>query len=798
MLFRAEFRQRWKSWLLLGLLIALVSGLVLAGVSAGRRTAAAFPRFEAAHGYDVFEFALKPLPQIATDPAVASVVTLDTPATGSPTCACTQKINQYAFTLYEVPSNNWSRLVKLVAGTLPDPADPDQVVASTTLQEDGVHVGSVIRVPVAAPSQENAEISGINVTPAGPTLTLHVVGIEVAESEFPGNGSPPTFSLYAGQSLGSSLGQRALTFVEYLVRLRHGANDIPRFEANAQRLGADGSEDQDTPAATVAADIHPQAVGWWLLAGLTALAGLLVLGQALSRQSVVEAQNRASLRSLGVSRRQMVLLEMARTMAIGFVGVSVGMTLAFALSPLAPAGEARLAELSTEFSFDTLVLPLGALLFLVVLIPLALVPALRFTRPGRSDDQGRLVRPSRLVSLLANAGATPSLLIGVRRAVERGRGRDAVPVGSAFLGSILAVAALCATSVFGSSLTHLTTTPTLYGQPFEAFLGTDFLPTASNAVVPALERSPAVLGITGGVSADVRINGTTVVALAGNALRGPLLLTTVNGHLPDADNEITLGASTMREVGASVGSLVKVTAPVPSGGSRTSMFRVVGTTSFPPDFGAGGLGTGAVFTFAGFFAAQCGPHNVQSSCERAATTSIGGTFLLHFAPDAAGRSVLHQLTREYPGTLEFPVTPENLVNFGEAVNFPLILGLVFIVFGISALIHVLVVSVVRRRREVGLLKTLGFVRSQIAFSVWWQSVTIALVGIVVGVPVGVAAGRVIWQAFAGNLGVLPQPIVVVWAIAAVAAGALVVANILAVAPAVVASRSRPALLLRSE
>lgn len=121
-----------------------------------------------------------------------------------------------------------------------------------------------------------------------------------------------------------------------------------------------------------------------------------------------------------------------------------------------------------------------------------------------------------------------------------------------------------------------------------------------------------------------------------------------------------------------------------------------------------------------------------------------------------------------------------------------------IVFGVASLVHVLFVSVARRRREVGLLKALGLVRRQIAFSVWWQTTTVALVGIVVGVPVGIIVGQAIWQAFARNLGVLPEPVVLGSVIVAVAAGTLVVANLLAIGPAVVASRSRPASLLRSE
>jgi predicted lysophospholipase L1 biosynthesis ABC-type transport system permease subunit len=138
------------------------------------------------------------------------------------------------------------------------------------------------------------------------------------------------------------------------------------------------------------------------------------------------------------------------------------------------------------------------------------------------------------------------------------------------------------------------------------------------------------------------------------------------------------------------------------------------------------------------------------------------------------------------------------VNFGESVNFPLIFGLVVALFGVATLIHFLVVSVARRRREIGLLKALGFVRRQVALSVSWQATTIVLVGILFGVPVGLALGRVVWRLFAENLGVFPVPVVNGWLILFIALGALVVANLLSIGPAVIAPRSPSATLLRAE
>lgn len=96
-----------------------------------------------------------------------------------------------------------------------------------------------------------------------------------------------------------------------------------------------------------------------------------------------------------------------------------------------------------------------------------------------------------------------------------------------------------------------------------------------------------------------------------------------------------------------------------------------------------------------------------------------------------------------------------------------------------------------------LLKVLGFVNGQVASAVAWQSTTVALVGIVIGVPVGIAIGRAIWGAFASNLGAVPVSVVPSLLLGILVAGVLVVANLIAVAPALVAIRARPGDLMRT-
>jgi ABC-type lipoprotein release transport system permease subunit len=800
LLLRSRFRHGWRSWLPLCLLVALASGLVLAGIAAGRRTATAFPRYEAAHGYDALLFSEEPVPGITALPEVASATLVSIFASGIPTCACSRPIGNSQFAVDGGAPTGLRHLVKLVAGRMPDPSDPDQVLASFTMAQDlGVRIGTVIHVPFYASSQRKTALSGARIRPVGTAVAFHVVGIEAAETEFPGT-TTSGYDLYSTQAFARTFGPKTFAFSDYYVRLRHGPADLPRFAARARALGPVGVTDLGTEANAIESSIRPQAVGWWILAGLAALVGIVVVAQALARQAAVEAEPYPTLSALGVTRRQLVVLCMTTTLVIAVGGVIGGVAIAFGLSPLTPVGEARLADPSTGFAFDASALLPGALAAIIVVLALGLWPAIRTARTHRPAQTSQVARPSRIVSLLASAGAPASALIGVRHALQRGRGRTAVPVGSALVGSILAVTALCATAVFGASLTHLTSTPALYGQSYDLQLSPDSN-TASAQLGrwrSVLERDRAISGISFGISGSVSINGRNVAAIAGQRLRGQLPLTTIKGRLPGASDEIALGAATLRQAGAHIGSLVRVTVPGPKGGTRTSAYRVVGTIVFPPGLGTGGLGRGASFTLGGLLGAQCARAPAQSACQLRAVISAGGGLLVRAVPGPAGQAALTRLARAYPSEVSFPVPPTSLVNFGEAVNFPFIFGVLLVLFGTATLVHVLVVSVATRRREAGLLKTLGFIRRQVAFAVLWQTTTVALAGIVVGVPAGIAVGRLVWRIFAGNLGVLPVPVVTAWAIAAVAFGAILIANVLAVGPALVASRSRPASLLKAE
>jgi len=96
------------------------------------------------------------------------------------------------------------------------------------------------------------------------------------------------------------------------------------------------------------------------------------------------------------------------------------------------------------------------------------------------------------------------------------------------------------------------------------------------------------------------------------------------------------------------------------------------------------------------------------------------------------------------------------------------------------------------------MRSIGFTRRQSRIAIAWQATLIAAIGLLVGVPLGIATGRFVWRWLAHNL-----PIVYVPPLAAIAAilivpAAILLANLLAAWPARSAARIRPAEALRTE
>jgi ABC-type lipoprotein release transport system permease subunit len=142
--------------------------------------------------------------------------------------------------------------------------------------------------------------------------------------------------------------------------------------------------------------------------------------------------------------------------------------------------------------------------------------------------------------------------------------------------------------------------------------------------------------------------------------------------------------------------------------------------------------------------------------------------------------------------------PAEIVNYKSMGTMPAILAGGLAAGAAAALSLTLVASVRRRRRDFALLKTLGFTRRQLSGAVAWQASVIVVIGLAVGVPLGVAAGRWLWLLFAHQLSAVPDPTIPAGSIALAALAALILANLVAALPGRQAARTPAGLMLRAE
>ena len=103
--------------------------------------------------------------------------------------------------------------------------------------------------------------------------------------------------------------------------------------------------------------------------------------------------------------------------------------------------------------------------------------------------------------------------------------------------------------------------------------------------------------------------------------------------------------------------------------------------------------------------------------------------------------------------------PAEIVNYRSMGATPTVLVSGLAVGAVVALGLTLVASVRRRRRDLALLKTLGFTRRQLAATVAWQASLVAVIGTIVGAPLGVVLGRWLWVLFAHEIYAVPDPTV---------------------------------------
>src|SRR5207244_11112551 len=114
-----------------------------------------------------------------------------------------------------------------------------------------------------------------------------------------------------------------------------------------------------------------------------------------------------------------------------------------------------------------------------------------------------------------------------------------------------------------------------------------------------------------------------------------------------------------------------------------------------------------------------------------------------FAPGADQQAFLDGLRRKIHGRITVIGQPTSgqLSSLRGISNVPLVLAGIVALMAAVTLAHTLITSIRRRRLDLAILKTLGFVRRQVSSAVAWQATALAAVALVIGIPLGVMGGR---------------------------------------------------------
>ncbi|MEP7178689.1 MAG: FtsX-like permease family protein [Pseudonocardiales bacterium] len=792
---RLELARRWRAMLVLGLLVALSTATVLTSVAGARRGASAVDRLSA-----------------ATLPGTAVVVPNQPDfdweqVRDLPEVAALTRFPAYAgLTIVEAPDDTVTPLLPadadgmrtierpvLLKGRLSDPTRSDEVVVTPAfVTRTGRGAGDSLTLQLPTPDQAEASIQANSAEPpSGPRVPLRIVGVVRSlwwGDEVGGRGnvipSPALLSRYRTNVLGTS----NTVPMNALVRLQHGAADLPAFRADLTRVSGRPDLDVVDRAEYVR---HAHAVTRFESASLLSfglallLAAAVMVGQAIGRHAALSAAELRPLRAVGLTSRQAIAMSSVAPVLTALVATSIGVGLAIVCSPWLPFGAAAQREPSPGIDADWLVLGAGW-----ALIPTAVAGAAVFGA-WRSLALARRSAPSRrsaVAQAAAKAGLPVPVVLGARFALEPGIGRRAVAIRPALIGAMAGVIGVLAAFTFAAGVSDAARHPERFGRSYQlevvfGFGGHDFSP--AKPVLLALAADPDVVGVTNLRVGAGTSGAVTVVTNSYDPVGKPVPIVLTDGAIPAEDNEVVLAPSTARDLGVTVGSSIPM-----SGDRGTRVLHVVGvgygvqssTTSY--DSGAW-VTAGAYDRIFGGFKEHGGLLAVRPGTEP--------TRLIARLQRAGAR------VEGGGGPLIIPAfVPVQVREIDDVQVLPLVLGGLLILIAVAAVGQTLLVTLRSRKRDVAILRVLGMTPGQSRSVVMAQSLVYVVTGLLVGIPVGLAAGRALWRVAADIMPLQYEPPVPVWALLLVVPAGLLGAVLLSGAPGHRAARLRLADVLRAE
>lgn len=518
---------------------------------------------------------------------------------------------------------------------------------------------------------------------------------------------------------------------------------------------------------------------------VAALATLVIVALVVARGFTRDVDVQRIWSAVGATRWQTGGFA-ASTPLLAVTAGLIGATAAgFLLSPLGPLGSVRAVEPEPGFSVDgrVLVLFLVAVAAALVVI-VGMLAALSSRRSTRTPSGQPTV--SRTIVLLTLGG--PAMTVGIRASLDRARaGANAAVLG----GALVTIATGVAAVTFGTNLSTLVEEPQRYGWPWTAAVitGGGYGDTDLAVATAALTDHPDVVDHSFlAFDSSSRLKGRPVTALYGS---GDVAFPILDGRAPRRSGEAIIGATIFRELDLSLGDRVSFES-AEVGAEAVTEVVVVGSTVLPSlgplisDRAGLGLGMYLAIDQQGLT-----PVNVTMTAIRLRDGTDPETFM-----SGLGDLRAWDLNFAPPYTYTRPVRPPEIVDVTAMRAAPLVVGGLLATALALGLALSMAVSVRDRRRELAILRALGFSDRQMRSTVRWQATSAIAVGLAAGVPLGILFGRWSWQAFAQRLGVVSRPEVPIGWLIVVTVIAMVVTQCAAAVPARASARVTPSETLR--
>jgi hypothetical protein len=470
------FAKRRSGYVSLVVLIGLIGGVAMAAVEAGRRTQSSYPTFMASTnpsdltlsvgstGSAPVTFGPSSAVMIAHLPDVKRVAALITPAivplqaNGAPDLSGGSGGN--AVQALGSDDGMWTDLdrVTVIKGRMANPKDADEAVMTpAAAQQGGARIGQVLDMGYYTAAQLASKAFGTPRVAPALKLDIRLVGIvmlnrQVVEDDVDSTSgfvifTPALIRAVAAVSPGGQVTLAPGAPTLYGLQLDQGSRDVAPVESEVVDAGRPGSDFLFNATSRVVAQVElalkPESVAFGAFGVIAGLVALLVGVQAISRQLRWDDEERRVLRALGAGPAVAGGDGLIGVLAAIVVGALLAAAVAVALSPLAPLGPVRPVYPDRGIAFDWTVLGAGVAVLVGVLgaaaVELAFLRAPHRTarRPGLG---AAAAGPSGLARWAQSAGMPVAGVVGVRFALEPGQGRTSVPVRSALVGTVLAVA----------------------------------------------------------------------------------------------------------------------------------------------------------------------------------------------------------------------------------------------------------------------------------------------------------------------------------------------------------------------